>query len=210
MPLARVTVQRQREMELRRYLREMRHGDRQVQGRRRRRRDRRVRHQGRQRRLSAGSRDAGRGRQRSQRSVRPQAEVPAPGPDRSDDAARPSGACARIRTSRTRRRGAGRTSSTSTPSRPARRSTARNTRTGRTLPAAFRQPDGRPCGHRLTSSIVTHGRDSSAPRGFTLIELLVVISMISILAAMGVVQYRNSVQRTQEATLRTTCSRCAT
>ena len=34
-------------------------------------------------------------------------------------------------------------------------------------------------------------------RGFTLIELLVVISMISILAAMGVVQYRNSVQRTQ-------------
>ena len=39
-------------------------------------------------------------------------------------------------------------------------------------------------------------------RGFTLIELLVVISMISILAAMGVVQYRNSVQRTRETTLR--------
>ena len=39
-------------------------------------------------------------------------------------------------------------------------------------------------------------------RGFTLIELLVVISMISILAAMGVVQYRNSVQRTKETTLR--------
>ena len=39
-------------------------------------------------------------------------------------------------------------------------------------------------------------------RGFTLIELLVVISLISILAAMGVVQYRNSVQRTREATLR--------
>jgi general secretion pathway protein G len=38
--------------------------------------------------------------------------------------------------------------------------------------------------------------------GFTLIELLVVISMISILAAMGVVQYRNSVQRTRETTLR--------
>ena len=32
-------------------------------------------------------------------------------------------------------------------------------------------------------------------RGFTLIELLVVISMISILAAMGMVQYRNSVRR---------------
>ena len=47
---------------------------------------------------------------------------------------------------------------------------------------------------------------STAPyrsqRGFTLIELLVVISMISILAAMGVVQYRNSVQRTRETTLR--------
>ena len=39
-------------------------------------------------------------------------------------------------------------------------------------------------------------------RGFTLIELLVVISMISILAAMGVAQYRNSVQRTREATLK--------
>ena len=39
-------------------------------------------------------------------------------------------------------------------------------------------------------------------QGFTLIELLVVISMISILAAMGVVQYRNSVQRTKEAVLK--------
>jgi general secretion pathway protein G len=39
-------------------------------------------------------------------------------------------------------------------------------------------------------------------RGFTLIELLVVISMISILAAMGTVQYRNSVRRTEEATLK--------
>jgi general secretion pathway protein G len=39
-------------------------------------------------------------------------------------------------------------------------------------------------------------------QGFTLVELLVVISMISILAAMGVVQYRNSVQRTRETTLK--------
>ncbi len=39
--------------------------------------------------------------------------------------------------------------------------------------------------------------------GFTLIELLVVISMISILAAMGIAQYRNSVRRAQEATLMT-------
>ncbi len=40
-------------------------------------------------------------------------------------------------------------------------------------------------------------------RGFTLIELLVVIAMISILAAMAVVQYRNSVQLARESTLKT-------
>jgi general secretion pathway protein G len=39
--------------------------------------------------------------------------------------------------------------------------------------------------------------------GFTLIELLVVIALISILAAMGIVQYRNSIQSAKEATLRT-------
>jgi general secretion pathway protein G len=44
------------------------------------------------------------------------------------------------------------------------------------------------------------GEDTRAA-GFTLIELLVVISMITILAAMGVAQYRNSVKRTEEATL---------
>jgi general secretion pathway protein G len=49
-------------------------------------------------------------------------------------------------------------------------------------------------------TIVTSSRRGA--RGFTLIELLVVISMISILAAMGVAQYRNSVQRTKEATLK--------
>ncbi len=42
----------------------------------------------------------------------------------------------------------------------------------------------------------------SAQRGFTLIELLVVISMISILAAMGMVQYKNSITRTKEVTLK--------
>jgi general secretion pathway protein G len=50
---------------------------------------------------------------------------------------------------------------------------------------------------------VTLRRRLSGERGFTLVELLVVIAMITILAAMAVVQYRNSVQRTQEATLKT-------
>ena len=39
--------------------------------------------------------------------------------------------------------------------------------------------------------------------GFTLIELLVVIALITILATMGLVQYRNSIQSTREAILRT-------
>src|SRR3954463_15664541 len=39
--------------------------------------------------------------------------------------------------------------------------------------------------------------------GFTLIELLIVIALISILATMGVVQYRNSVMSAKEATLHT-------
>ena len=39
--------------------------------------------------------------------------------------------------------------------------------------------------------------------GFTLVELLIVISLISILAAMGLVQYRNSVISSKEAVLHT-------
>jgi general secretion pathway protein G len=38
--------------------------------------------------------------------------------------------------------------------------------------------------------------------GFTLIELMVVVALISVLAGMGVVQYRYSVVRTKEAVLR--------
>ena len=40
-------------------------------------------------------------------------------------------------------------------------------------------------------------------RGFTLVELLVVISLISILAAMAIVNYRNGVLRSQESVLKT-------
>ena len=47
------------------------------------------------------------------------------------------------------------------------------------------------------------GFRARAERGFTLIELLVVIALISILAAMGVVQYRNSIQSTKESVLKT-------
>ena len=39
--------------------------------------------------------------------------------------------------------------------------------------------------------------------GFTLVELLVVLSLISILASMGLVQYRNSVRHSQESVLKT-------
>jgi len=39
--------------------------------------------------------------------------------------------------------------------------------------------------------------------GFTLVELLVVLAIISILASMAVVQYRNSVQLANEAALKT-------
>ena len=42
-----------------------------------------------------------------------------------------------------------------------------------------------------------------AEAGFTLVELLVVISLISLLAAMAMVQYRNSVQSGKEAALKT-------
>ena len=51
--------------------------------------------------------------------------------------------------------------------------------------------------------MINHTQRSEGTRGFTLVELLVVISLISILAAMGLVQYKNSVVRTQESVLKT-------
>ena len=44
---------------------------------------------------------------------------------------------------------------------------------------------------------------SRESKGFTLIELLIVIALITILATMGVVQYRNSIQSSKEAVLHT-------
>jgi general secretion pathway protein G len=45
-------------------------------------------------------------------------------------------------------------------------------------------------------------RGRTTNRGFTIIELLVVISIIIILAGVGMVQYRNGVVRAQEAVLK--------
>ena len=44
---------------------------------------------------------------------------------------------------------------------------------------------------------------SRSESGFTLIELLIVIALITILASMGIVQYRNSIQSAKEAILHT-------
>ncbi len=44
---------------------------------------------------------------------------------------------------------------------------------------------------------------TSSSDGFTLIELLIVIALITVLATMGVVQYRNSIQNSKEAVLHT-------
>ena len=61
--------------------------------------------------------------------------------------------------------------------------------------ARLRTPGARP---RIGRAARLRGQS-----GFTLIELLVVIALISILASMAVVQYKNSIVRTQEATLKT-------
>lgn len=46
-------------------------------------------------------------------------------------------------------------------------------------------------------------RRREAAGGFTLIELLVVLSLIALLASMAMVQYRNSIRRSEESVLKT-------
>ncbi len=50
---------------------------------------------------------------------------------------------------------------------------------------------------------MTEQRSRERQGGFTLVELLVVLAIISILASMAVVQYRNSIQLANEAVLTT-------
>jgi general secretion pathway protein G len=45
-------------------------------------------------------------------------------------------------------------------------------------------------------------KSSKNSRGFTIIELLVVMTVIVVLAAVGMTQYRNSVRRAEEAVLK--------
>ena len=54
----------------------------------------------------------------------------------------------------------------------------------------------------MITALTRRARPRAAARGFTLMELMVVVALISVLAAMGVVQYRNSIIRTREAVLK--------
>jgi general secretion pathway protein G len=56
---------------------------------------------------------------------------------------------------------------------------------------------------RAAAPVLRRSPFAACQSGFTLIELLIVIALISILASMGIVQYRNSIQSSREAILRT-------
>jgi general secretion pathway protein G len=53
----------------------------------------------------------------------------------------------------------------------------------------------------MARSIAT-GTETRDARGFTMIELLIVMTLVVILASIGMVQYRNSVTRAEEAALK--------
>ena len=46
-----------------------------------------------------------------------------------------------------------------------------------------------------------HSVPGGSPRGFTLLELMIVLSLIVLLASIGLMQYRSTVQRGREAVL---------
>ena len=48
----------------------------------------------------------------------------------------------------------------------------------------------------------TDMRHTATMRGFTMIEMLIVMTLVVILASMGMVQYRNSITRAEEAALK--------
>lgn len=53
-----------------------------------------------------------------------------------------------------------------------------------------------------TSAQATADRRPSSTSGFTIIELLIVMTLIIILATVGMTQYRNAITRAEEATLK--------
>src|SRR5262245_35033747 len=207
-------------------------GDRQVQGRGGCRRDLVVRSARRRRQLSREPRHPGQRRDEEQRCDRRQAEVPAPHPDRSDDALDRLGAAVLHRQARlhvvgrrhgvrrlleVRREGAGRDQiqglvamgeMLNAECQMPKGANGRKDRLALSIPAfAAKRLRRGLAGARMGRRASGGGRHSELTRasshGFTLVELLIVISLISILAAMGLVQYRNSVISAREATLHT-------